>query len=1232
MPQAAREIKVEGEWNLNNLTVSGLQAWKKVLELTRPVNESRELWLKLGHNEFIVGNFTPDGHFPIWSTRLTDSTDSRSRIRTKQHPDCWEFVSNWAKNHDGGVFFIPTQPIGYPLKSAIAVSDDIAAELDEGTPIAQLRIIKEFVTISGLEPAYIIHSGSKSYHPHWKATEHLPIEQTIYLRQLVCIALNSDSAIANPHQPMRMAGFFRREKSREQTLEYWSESRYSYEELIEGIKTYFAAKNIPFPEPISDARWRIYKRARREGNLDLSILTKPESELYPKPDYKYSTPVSTTYRLLQFVRETGKGEREKERKNNLYPFPFNLYPSLHQDLLEGCKSSYTGSIPLHLALSKGNQFFLKGVESERNTIGFAVASDLIGCDERLRRDGYSVEGDPYELFINYCHACAPGGDWNPSEWSDVWRSARSRNPEPARGDLTKFIHWYRWEHDSEYREAAIAEWKKNKSVARKISQEEYEQKFALPRVIKLLGQKIKSLKNKRFKAYGFSKSQLEKQAEIKCQPKYYKQHERLDIWSKNPRKFIADSSATGTGKSFDSGRAKPVDFNALKIIYITNDPRNATTETLKQGWAVSEGRHDGLVQDQHGKIRRAKGDKDEKIIAPGNCMRTETIAALSRKNIDGYNSSELICGGCPQYGLCKSGVRYKNVPTGYLGDRKSALANERIRIHPSSLPSPETFDYSEVVLLWDEWSTILSNTKQIKVWQSDLKEIMVHLVSVAPELIPQLSPLFTELGQIFSEKAPTRFGWSHEALTERLKPVLPEDLDWDGLAQATEPNLDALNPTKEYGCDIQDMPKAVKKFMTDPDHQTAGRIEAETLKQWIKPFLNILAGGTGYLSKSGGLLTITVPDTRLAEIAHAAQQNIFLDATGHLLDLAALLDVRLGEIEHIAASPNNKGAQVKYVQVAGLGRLGQQRGNHQKRQTAAITKALQEKHNSIRKIALKNYAQGNDLRWFIESRGANDAEKETALILEGIPTPNIEALKAEFTCLHGRVPQSGTTKVKYKIDLTNLGLPNSGSPYLEINESVDLEFRAFVRRKVLAAIRQAIGRLRASRREGEELIIYILGDYPLDFPVELVKAIDITPEAASKMEQLEMALREAIAQLLAEGKKVTQSALAQITGYSQGYISRFKNLLLSLLESFNSKSNNSEHPSESVEWLAKEYLPLASFEQLPEEILDFLQAYGARKFLLLFDLLSHRLKRDLIYWLLATQPESVATKLREVVS
>ena len=183
----------------------------------------------------------------------------------------------------------------------------------------------------------------------------------------------------------------------------------------------------------------------------------------------------------------------------------------------------------------------------------------------------------------------------------------------------------------------------------------------------------------------------------------------------------------------------------------------------------------------------------------------------------------------------------------------------------------------------------------------------------------------------------------------------------------------------------------------------------------------------------------------------------------------------------------------------------------------------------------------------------------------------------------------------------------------------------------MANIHQGIGRLRANRRAGEELTIYILGDYPLDVPVELVKPSDITPEAATKLEQFEMALTGAIAQLKAEGKKVTQTALSQITGYSQGYISRFKKLLLSLLESFNSKSNNSESPPDDVEWVAKNYLPLAYFEQLPEEIFALSEIFSKRDFLLLFELLPQKLKQDLIYWLNATQPDWIVAQVVSVL-
>ena len=77
----------------NQGKLTGLEAFQKVLELTRPVNGSTEIWLKLDHNQFVVGNYTPDGHFPIWETKLTNRDDTKSRVRTIQNPDCWEYVS-----------------------------------------------------------------------------------------------------------------------------------------------------------------------------------------------------------------------------------------------------------------------------------------------------------------------------------------------------------------------------------------------------------------------------------------------------------------------------------------------------------------------------------------------------------------------------------------------------------------------------------------------------------------------------------------------------------------------------------------------------------------------------------------------------------------------------------------------------------------------------------------------------------------------------------------------------------------------------------------------------------------------------------------------------------------------------------------------------------------------------------------------------------------------------------
>ena len=88
-----------------------------------------------------------------------------------------------------------------------------------------------------------------------------------------------------------------------------------------------------------------------------------------------------------------------------------------------------------------------------------------------------------------------------------------------------------------------------------------------------------------------------------------------------------------------------------------------------------------------------------------------------------------------------------------------------------------------------------------------------------------------------------------------------------------------------------------------------------------------------------------------------------------------------------------------------------------------------------------------------------------------------------------------------------------------------------------------------------------------------------------------MALESAVAELHFESKKITQQAVAKLTGYSQGYISRFRKLLQTLIESFSSKSNNLVLPDEEVVWLATEYLPMTSSENLASEIFNFSQVF-----------------------------------------
>jgi hypothetical protein len=745
--------------------------------------------------------------------------------------------------------------------------------------------------------------------------------------------------------------------------------------------------------------------------------------------------------------------------------------------------------------------------------------------------------------------------------------------------------------------------------------------WLLNQALKRFGRTVKSgikQAKKKLNAWGFGTEEVKAYQKQQQQPKEYAPGKRLEVWQ-NTGKFVLDSSDTGLGKSYDAGRFDLDPIDCTRAIYITADPRNVTTPTLKS-WTVLQGRHNGLYRDSLGKIRTTETGE---LVESPNCGRTKTIHSVMSLGVNNAHDSKLICAGCPWYEACQGNHVY-----GYLGNRREALGQSRLVAHPGSLPNAEEFeDYRTSVLIWEESQTIFKNIQEVQVSQKDLDQLTSHILIEAPELLSQLQSILTALGKLFKAEKFPKFGYNHQQLLARF-PALGE-LDLEAITKATQFDPNLLDPYQaEYGVSLEDLPAGMRKKLSDKDEVTAQKVLEEGLKQWLISLLEVLQGKGGYLSMVKGSLTITTPDQRLVEIAQAAKRNFFLDATGQEQELAQLLGIRVNEIDHVAQE-KGESADLEIIQVAGLGRLGQQRGNHQLRQVEAIINKVKEDDPDTAVIRFKKYAEEGDGRWFIESRGCNDWERANTLILDGIPCANLNALAAEFTCIYGRPPAEGTDKFKFPVDVTlSQELPKDIVPFFEMTASVDPEFRAFVHGRVMAEIKQGIGRLRANRRPGEELTIYILGDFPLDIPVQLVKAAEITPEAGSKVEIFTQALRKAIATLDAEGKKITQTALAQITGYSQGYISRFRQLLLLLLDELNSKSNNSDPPDEVVEKIAKTYLPLVTEKHFLAEFCDILANFPERYCLRIFNHAPPEVKARILELLLPVLSESEGQRLQ----
>ncbi|MGB3788904.1 MAG: hypothetical protein WA949_12905 [Phormidesmis sp.] len=248
-------------------STTGIEAVKATLE----VIEGDRVWAKFGHGRFVLLRRIGD-EWRYHHTRLEIAKDSGFSEGDRSHSRSIELVSHPLESllrishtEDGGVFIIPAA-VGadLPLKEAIAQTDHLGCEIDNAGHDEQQLRYERFRQVSGLSYGLQLSSGNKSIHSHILIDEPLAIDEALRLRRLFVLALLGDPAVTRPHQPMRFAGFYRREKGNYQELLSATGDRYSAAQIETGLQKTFADLGWAFPATLSDELWADLQRALKK--------------------------------------------------------------------------------------------------------------------------------------------------------------------------------------------------------------------------------------------------------------------------------------------------------------------------------------------------------------------------------------------------------------------------------------------------------------------------------------------------------------------------------------------------------------------------------------------------------------------------------------------------------------------------------------------------------------------------------------------------------------------------------------------------------------------------------------------------------------------------------------------------------------------------------------------------------------------------------------------------------
>lgn len=667
---------------------------------------------------------------------------------------------------------------------------------------------------------------------------------------------------------------------------------------------------------------------------------------------------------------------------------------------------------------------------------------------------------------------------------------------------------------------------------------------------------------------------------------------------------ILDSSAAGSGKSYDAGVVEPAKFGVDRLWYFSQDHRNPTTAAVEGNYTDLPVRNSGLFEDvnrsrtglNNTHVRWPKEGETPNI--EGNCFRAPIFHALSSK---GYSTEvevgdgvkmDAVCGTCSLVLSC-TGKGERQPRSGFRSDRREVFAtSDRIRASLASAPSPKDLEAKAALngvrnqptnrngAFVDEAMRHIQSTEVVEVSMADFYAKFGEMETQLPDEHEALKHLRSGLRPILAGEIPatseTRYGWNDSSIRAALAGAA-DILDIPKIIDALESNKpDLVEILREPNSDIE--------------------AELRSLPcNWLIPFLEVLGGyKRGALRINNGVLTITTRDNRHADALAAMQWAIYLDATATREYLALSLGIDPSDIVEIQQEPARV-ENLTIVQVTGLGLVGKGRSDALKERVATLKTELKNRHPDIAFLDHKPHAQdgGADGHWFVHNRGSNEFKNRSAIASFGTPYENIGSLQDQWLTL-------------------------TGDCNLDKNAPA---FSGFVAWKAQSEFVQAVGRLRSNRRPDEHLTYYVccnfdlifLGDYYPGATLKQESSFSVVPESGTSTEQshwrVQKSIVEHVRQTGAALQKLTQVAVAKITGLTHGRISQiaakyggwmaYKKLLACLLESPYSGANNLSTLDSEQQFLAETYLPLAAEDDplaAVEAVFIALKAYGAKVF------------------------------------